>query len=289
MSQGELARRTGQSPSNFSRKLKNNTIDFEEFQEYLDVLGARSELKVFLPDGSPSAPAENMDNRTRKRIEILESQLAVERKKLGYFLEVSHDLRTSFDAVTVATELALGHSEDAARVAECLEKMRIAENRIIQLVNDSMSIYGMNTPFAAVEDSREDVTTGELAGVCVLLVDDSDMNRDIVKNILEDYSLCVTAVASGEEALVAVAASAEKPFDVILMDIEMPGMNGFETTREIRSLADYHLASVPVVALTANTDTVGKRRALAAGMNDYLEKPTDIQKLLRVIRRLSMR
>ena len=289
MSQGELARRTGQSPSNFSRKLKNDTIDFKEFQQYLDILGARCELKVFLPDGSDAAPPENMDNRTRERIGILESQLSVEKKKLGYFLAVSHDLRTSFDAVTGATELALSHSGDTARVEECLEKMRLAENNIIRLVNDSLSIYGLNTPFAAVDDAADDVTAAELAGLRLLLVDDSDINRDIVKNLLEDYSLRVEAVSCGEDALVCLAAAAEEPFDVVLMDIEMPGMNGFETTRKIRALADSRPASVPVVALTANTDTAGKQRALAAGMNDYLEKPTDIQTLLRSIRRLSGR
>ncbi|MDO5448112.1 MAG: transporter substrate-binding domain-containing protein [Clostridia bacterium] len=119
-----------------------------------------------------------------------------------------------------------------------------------------------------------------LEGLKILLVDDNELNREIAQDVLEEEGCKVVAVAeNGQIAVDKVAASLPGDFDVILMDIQMPVMDGYEATRQIRALEDKALASVPIVAMTANAFDEDRQNALDAGMNDHVAKPIDIPKL----------
>ncbi len=121
------------------------------------------------------------------------------------------------------------------------------------------------------------------ANHAVLLVEDNDVNALIATEMLRRAGGCVVRAASGEEALAAFVA---QPFDLVLMDLQMPGMDGFEVTRRIRTWerAQGRAEATPIVALTANALPSDTAACLACGMNDYLTKPVRAEQLLQLLR-----
>ena len=130
------------------------------------------------------------------------------------------------------------------------------------------------------EKSLETNTQVSLDGLKILLVDDNELNREIAQDVLEEEGCDVVATAeNGEIAVAKVASSLPGDFDVVLMDIQMPVMDGYEATRRIRALEDEALANIPIIAMTANAFEEDRQNALEAGMNDHVAKPIDIPKL----------
>ncbi len=121
----------------------------------------------------------------------------------------------------------------------------------------------------------------------VLLVEDNEMNREIAQDILEDFGFTVDAVEDGTYAVDKVRSSAPGQYGIVLMDIRMPIMDGYEATRRIRQLEHPALASVPVIALTSSDTEEDRRASAEAGMNGYLCKPLDGNKLKALISELS--
>lgn len=122
----------------------------------------------------------------------------------------------------------------------------------------------------------------------ILIVDDNELNRDIMQEILEDEGCVITGIAvNGEDALKKVSESEEGDFDLILMDVQMPVMDGYEATRRIRALENRQLANIPIFAMTANAFEEDRKNALEAGMNDHLTKPVDVNKLKEALRRVN--
>ncbi len=120
-----------------------------------------------------------------------------------------------------------------------------------------------------------------LAGLRVLLVEDNPNNQQVARELLEDEAAIVQIANHGQEA-VQVLGHAELPFDVVLMDLQMPVMDGFEATRLIRT--ELALPQLPIVAMTANAMASDRAACLAAGMNDHVGKPFDLDALVRVLR-----
>jgi PAS domain S-box-containing protein len=122
-----------------------------------------------------------------------------------------------------------------------------------------------------------------LAGVRILVVDDSDINLEVAQRILEKQGAAVTTCSDGMAALEYVRAR-HADFDIVLMDVQMPVLDGNETTRRIRN--DLGVTNLPIVALTAGALVIERQRSLEAGMNDFISKPFDPQALIRKVRRL---
>ena len=120
-------------------------------------------------------------------------------------------------------------------------------------------------------------------GRSVLLVEDNEINQEISKMILEDAGFSVDVADDGSVAVEKVRAAEPGRYDLILMDIQMPIMNGYEATRQIRAL-DSPLAGIPIIALSANAFAEDRLNSLDAGMNDHLGKPIDVEHLLTVLR-----
>lgn len=120
-------------------------------------------------------------------------------------------------------------------------------------------------------------------GKRILLVDDNNLNREIAKDILEDAGLMVDEAMDGAEAVKMFEKAEAGYYDAILMDVQMPLMNGYEATRRIRSLGTFEASSIPVIAMTANAFEEDKKDAIDAGMNDHLAKPVDEEKLLNTL------
>ena len=124
-----------------------------------------------------------------------------------------------------------------------------------------------------------------LDGLSLLLVEDNSINQMVASRLLESAGARVEVVGGGAAAL-AMLAAAPRRFDAVLMDIQMPGMDGYVTTREIRARFGFDL---PVIAMTANALPADHERSLAAGMNDHVSKPLDIERLYATIAKWTRR
>ena len=125
-------------------------------------------------------------------------------------------------------------------------------------------------------------TPSSFAGNTILLADDVDINREIIMALLEDTRMQIVCAVNGNEAVELFKTTPSK-YDLILMDINMPEMDGVEATRHIRSLGISEGARVPIIAVSANTSPEEVESYLSAGMTDHLGKPVDFDKVLRMI------
>jgi PAS domain S-box-containing protein len=126
----------------------------------------------------------------------------------------------------------------------------------------------------------------QIAGCRLLLVEDNELNQEIAMTILEEAGCTVDVASDGAEAVEKVRGSSADPYDLVLMDIQMPVMDGFEATKVIRAMEIPCLASLPIVAMTANAFEEDRQRVLAAGMNGHLGKPIDVDKLFSTLQNI---
>ena len=146
-------------------------------------------------------------------------------------------------------------------------------------------------PFEIDTDYEEDVIyekpdeDGDVTGVKVLLVEDNELNMEIAEFLLENAGMEVTAVFNGKEAVDAFASSRENYFDLILMDIMMPVMDGLTATRTIRAMKRKDAKKIPIFAMTANAFLDDMEESRKAGMNEHLSKPLDESQMMSAIRR----
>ena len=123
-----------------------------------------------------------------------------------------------------------------------------------------------------------------LQGVRVLLVEDNPINQEVAREVLAAAGVNVSTADHGQAALTQLAQTDVAPFDLVLMDVQMPGLDGYETTRRIRaSRASWH--AIPIIAMTAHATARDRTEAQEAGMNDYLTKPFEPATLLRTLMR----
>ena len=130
---------------------------------------------------------------------------------------------------------------------------------------------------------QKTVTTIPLKDMKVLLVEDNEMNREIAEEILTENGLVVDTANDGDIAVDKVRRAPPGAYNLILMDVQMPRMNGYDATKAIRKLEDPQKSKVPIIAMTANAFEEDKKNALAAGMNGHLAKPIDVQKLIQTL------
>ena len=122
-------------------------------------------------------------------------------------------------------------------------------------------------------------------GKKVLLVEDNALNCEISKELLEDAGIQVTVAEDGSIAVNKMQAAKPGDYDIVLMDIQMPIMDGYEATRQIRALPNKEVAGIPIIAMTANAFAEDCQAALKAGMNEHISKPVDIAKLREILTR----
>ena len=123
-------------------------------------------------------------------------------------------------------------------------------------------------------------TSLDFRGRCILLVEDNELNREIAVEILNEYGFLVDTAENGAEAVEKVKRSKPGGYDLVLMDVQMPVMNGYEATKQIRALTDPALSGITILAMTANAFDEDKKKALECGMNGFLSKPIVIEELI---------
>lgn len=135
-------------------------------------------------------------------------------------------------------------------------------------------------------DTVERVLDCSLADMTVLLAEDNELNAEIAQTLLESEGVVVTCAANGNEVVDLYLSHPAGSFDAILMDIMMPGMDGYEATRAIRLSEKVDAADIPIIALTANAFAEDAKAAHDAGMNAHLSKPLDFNKLKNILARI---
>ncbi len=135
------------------------------------------------------------------------------------------------------------------------------------------------------EDRKEDAwTLVDFSGKRVLLVEDIELNREIAEVILTEAGFVVESAPDGTDAVAMVKAAEENYYDAILMDVQMPIMNGYEATRTIRNLPRKDVRDLPIIAMTANALEEDKEAALKNGMNAHIAKPLDMDVFISVLK-----
>ena len=133
---------------------------------------------------------------------------------------------------------------------------------------------------------QENVSEKSIKGLHILLAEDNELNMEIAEFMLQNEGADVTKAWNGQEAVELFRKSKPGEFDVILMDIMMPVMNGYEATKLIRSLDREDARMIPIIAMTANAFTEDRLRAKEAGMDEHIAKPIDVKLLVKVINEL---
>ena len=153
-----------------------------------------------------------------------------------------------------------------SELSDCLK-------RVCTKSDDSSDDYDESSPLVE-----------EFMGRRILLVEDNEMNQEIAIAILEEAGFFVELACDGKESVDKVINNPVGHYDIVLMDIQMPIMNGYEAAREIRNLADPDLANIPIIAMTADAFEEDRMAALEAGMNEHISKPIDVEVLFHVLK-----
>ena len=128
-----------------------------------------------------------------------------------------------------------------------------------------------------------DMDETRISGKHILLAEDNDLNAEIAEFILEDMGLIVDRVEDGVQCVSRIEQKPAGTYDLILMDIQMPNMDGYKATEVIRDLSDKNKANIPIIAMTANAFEEDRKKALAKGMNGHIAKPVDIEKMREIL------
>ena len=130
-----------------------------------------------------------------------------------------------------------------------------------------------------------DVSDVDFRGRRILLAEDNDLNAEITMEVLKDIDFIVERAEDGQRCVEMIDATPAGYYDLILMDIQMPRMNGYEATRIIRQMKDKEKANITILAMTANAFEEDKREAIESGMNAHLSKPIEVEKLIKTLKR----
>lgn len=134
-----------------------------------------------------------------------------------------------------------------------------------------------------LKDGGNEAIDLSLKGKKILLVEDNEMNREIATEILEDEGIIVDTAEDGDIAVEKMRNASMNQYDLILMDIQMPHMNGYDATRAIRALPDSYSSNIPIIAMTANAFEEDRRNAYEAGMNAHIAKPINVINLMNTL------
>ena len=271
IAKADLARRMGLHPSSLYRKLSKESMTFEELQKCLDVLGVSVNLLFQYPDGDILSSQANHEQLI-DRMNILEKKLEAANKVDEFRKKSLRDLRTELNSAVGYAELCRRHG---SQMDLYLNNLGIVHGNMERTIS-----FALGESFNDETDVIDDAQIDALQGKRVLLVDDNQLNREILEEVLLDHGLYVEKTNNGKEALSAVKEHDPGYYQFVLMDIEMPEMDGYEATLRIRKLPNRIRANIPIIALTSNAVSENRDRAFAVGMDGFLVKPINTSRLL---------
>ena len=277
IAKAELAKRMGLHPSSLYRKLSRGSMTFEELQKCLDALGVSIELQFQCPDGHRISSQENHEQLV-ERMGVLEKKLEAANKVDEFRKKSLRDLRTELNSAVGYAELCRRHG---SQKDSYLDKLSVVHKDMERTIS-----FALGESFTDESEGFEPSQIEELQGKRVLLVDDNELNREILKEVLLDHGLLIEEAENGGKAFAEVKEHEPGYYHFVLMDIEMPVMDGYETTFKIRKLPNRIRANIPIIAYTANAVSENRDRAFAVGMDDFLVKPVKTTRLLSCLTKL---
>ena len=175
-------------------------------------------------------------------------------------------------------------------VREEAERMQL-DGFLVKPVTKSMLVDTLVNLFSHSDEETSTAVAGlqatSLRGARILLAEDNEINQQIASELLEGVGAVVTIANNGREAVEMLWSGQSPPFDVVLMDLQMPEMDGYQATAKLRS--DTRFATLPIIAMTAHATVEERQRCLAAGMNDHIAKPIDPGNLFATVGRFYAR
>ncbi len=256
-------------------------------QIFINIIG--NAIKYNVPGGSiycKSACELGNDGRVWFTVVISDTGIGMSKEFLKHiyepFSQENSDARTGYDGTGLGMPI----------VKQLVDKM---EGTIeVESTKGEGSTFTVHLPFDMAKKSdmpkkeADDVET-DLSGVKLLLVEDNELNAEIAQMLLADVGAVVTVAKNGSEGVRIFEESPAHSFDLILMDIMMPVMDGYEATRQIRSGSKEEGKTIPIIAMTANAFAEDVEKALNAGMNAHLAKPLNIEKVISTIAGFTVR
>ena len=221
--------------------------------------------------------------------QALEDAREANETKTRFLSKISHNLRTPLNAIAGFTSLAKLSIDDGDKTLDYLGKIEKSSSLLLRILNDILDITKAER--GEIKFTEEIFDTGEkvevddsvLEGARILVVDDQAVNRVIIKEMFKRYGVIVDEAENGSDAVQKVD-SADERYDAILMDVQMPVMNGYEATKKIRAMEDLAKASIPILAMTADAFADDKIKARDSGMNEHIAKPVDMNKVVELIK-----
>jgi len=214
---------------------------------------------------------------------------------IGISAEQKERLFTSFEQAEKSTSRKFGGTGLGLAISKRIVELMDGTIWIESELGKGASFYftinikgGENTHHTEVEPARDDAATPafeseSFAGRCFLLAEDVEINREIVMELLKPLQVEIDCAVNGLEAVQMFSANSKK-YDLIFMDLQMPEMDGFEATKQIRALDLPNAKEVPILAMTANVFREDIEKCLEAGMNDHIGKPLDIDDVLKKLK-----
>ena len=271
ISKAALAKKIGMLPSSLYRKLDRDSMSLQELQKCLDLLNVSLSVNINYPDGTVQDPQVNYELLLEK-YNVINKELTTVNMTTEFQRKSLKELRTELTNASAYLELSKKRTDD---VTLYLNKVRTSLNSM-----DVTIAYALGEEPSIKKQSNEPINLEVLKGKRILIVEDNELNRSVIKDILSDYDLTIEEVNSGKDAITLINQNVPGYYQCILMDIEMPEMDGFETTINIRNLNNRIRSNTPIIALTANATSTNKEKSVVVGMDGFLTKPIDTNQLL---------
>ena len=275
MTQADLAAKVGvtdKAVSKWERELSYPDISL--FPGLADVLGVTADdlLKECMDEGKPS--------------------------RLLQIFKMSHDLRTPLNIILGYAKMAELHYDEPEKLARYLAGIRISGEYLLKVLDyvidvshkdERKDFEGSLTELSDylaknMNELQSDQDTYDFSGKRILLVDDMEVNREIAGEMVMLTGAEVEYAENGAICVEKIETSEAGYYDLVLMDLQMPVMDGIEATRQIRQLPDHEKAVIPIIAMTANVYEADRLAAFEAGMNAFTEKPIVGEALFRAMK-----
>ena len=232
-------------------------------------------------------PTYEVEDRAIYEIRVKDTGIGIDKAFIKHIFEPFERERTSTVSKIQGTGLGMAITKNIVDMMggtiEVESQKGVGTEFIIRLELRLQAEAGAANEEGAKQHSHAE-GVAEFAGKRLLLAEDNELNREIACMLLSKYGFVIDTAENGQEAVDLVAASAPGYYDLVLMDIQMPVMDGHEATRKIRSLENKVLAKVPVVAMTANAFDEDRKAAKECGMNGFISKPIHMQEVVQALR-----
>lgn len=222
--------------------------------------------------------------------------------RLEQIYEMSSDFRTPLHMILGCVDMAEMHIDDRELMQKYLQSIRISGEYLLKTINRAMEVVCQAVSTMHVPPGSENAATLEaslkeppgsrvsiaerfdFSGKRILIAEDMELNREIAGELLKQTGAVTEFAVDGQTCLDRITEAPAGYYDLVLMDIAMPNMDGLEATRRIRQLPDAKKASVPIVAVTANACERDRKLAMESGMDAFTEKPFFMDRLFETMK-----